>query len=190
MTPPNIISLARLLSVPLIVWLITERETGWAFWLFIGAGISDGIDGFLAKRFDWRTRLGSFLDPLADKALLVSIYVTLGMQGHLPSWLVILVVSRDILIIGAVLLSSFLGHDLKMEPLMISKANTLVQIGFAGLMLADLGHDLALGSILGYGVFLVALTTVVSGASYVVSWTLVVAAWENHRSNHGGGEVR
>jgi cardiolipin synthase len=185
-TPPNIISLARLLSVPLIVWLMDQRAYGWAFWLFVAAGLSDGIDGFLAKRFDWRTRLGSFLDPLADKALLVSIYVTLGMQGHLPSWLVILVVSRDILIIGAVLLSSFLGHDLKMEPLMISKANTLAQIGLAGLMLADLGFGLTLAPLPRYGVFVVALTTVVSGASYVVSWARMVAAWENPRPNGGG----
>lgn len=185
MTPPNIISLARLISVPLIVWLMLEHRYAAAFWLFIAAGVSDGVDGFLAKRFGWRTRLGSFLDPLADKALLVSIYVTLGMQGSLPSWLVILVVSRDILIVGAVLLSLFLGHGLHVEPLRISKANTVAQIGLAGLMLGSMDYGIALEWIVRLGSIVVALTTIASGTSYVAAWVREVAAWESPGPDRG-----
>jgi cardiolipin synthase len=189
-TPPNILSLARLISVPLIVWLMLEHRYAAAFWLFIAAGISDGVDGFLAKRFNWRTRLGSFLDPLADKALLVSIYVTLGMQGSLPSWLVILVVSRDILIVGAVLLSLFLGYGVHVEPLRISKANTVAQIGLAGLMLGSMDYGLALEWIVRLGGIVVALTTIASGTSYVAAWVREMAAWESPGPRDDGDEGR
>jgi cardiolipin synthase len=189
-TPPNIISLARLISVPLIVWLMLEHRYTAAFWLFIAAGISDGVDGFLAKRFGWQTQLGSFLDPLADKALLVSIYVTLGMQGYLPSWLVILVVSRDILIVGAVLLSLFLGHGLHVEPLRISKANTVAQIALAGLMLGAMDYGVALEWVVRLGSIVVALTTIASGTSYVVAWVREMAAGESPGPDRNGDEGR
>jgi cardiolipin synthase len=189
-TPPNIISLARLISVPLIVWLMLEHRYTAAFWLFIAAGISDGVDGFLAKRFGWQTQLGSFLDPLADKALLVSIYVTLGMQGYLPSWLVILVVSRDILIVGAVLLSLFLGHGLHVEPLRISKANTVAQIALAGLMLGAMDYGVALEWVVRLGSIVVALTTIASGTSYVIAWVREMAAWESPSPDRNGDEGR
>ena len=81
---PNLITLARLLSVPLAIWLIVEARYGVAFWVFVGAGVSDALDGYIAKRFDRRTRLGALLDPIADKALLVGVYVTLGIAGQLP----------------------------------------------------------------------------------------------------------
>ena len=96
---PNLITLARLLSVPLTIWLIFSERYGAAFWVFVGAGVSDALDGYIAKRFDRRTRLGAMLDPAADKAMLVGVYVTLGLAGQLPSWLVALVVLRDVLIV-------------------------------------------------------------------------------------------
>ena len=92
------------------MWLIVTHEMTAAFVLFLLAGVSDAADGYLAKRFQWRTELGSYLDPIADKLLLMSIYVTLGFSNHLPAWLVIAVVSRDILIIGAFLLSWVLSR--------------------------------------------------------------------------------
>ena len=107
---PNTLTLARIVLVPLVVWLIVTHEMLAAFVLFLLAGVSDAADGYLAKRFQWRTELGAYLDPIADKLLLVSIYVTLGLSGHLPAWLVIAVVSRDILIIGAFLLSWVLSR--------------------------------------------------------------------------------
>src|SRR5204863_4812848 len=97
---PNLISLGRLLLVPLAISLILDGSYWAAFWVFVAAGISDALDGFIAKRFNWRTRLGALLDPLADKVLLVSVYVTLGMACQVWAWLVVLVVFRDFMIIG------------------------------------------------------------------------------------------
>ncbi len=90
---PNALTLARIIAVPFVVWLIISNEMAAAFALFLLAGASDAADGFLAKRFGWNPELGAYLDPIADKALLVSIYVTLGFSGHLPVWLVIAVVT-------------------------------------------------------------------------------------------------
>ncbi len=126
MTLPNIISLARLLSVPVIVWVLLSGFYLPAFWLFIGASISDGVDGFIAKRFNSVSVLGTYLDPIADKMLLVSIYITLGQMEVLPLWLVILVVSRDILIVGAVMLSFAMDQPVQMAPLMVSLASGLI----------------------------------------------------------------
>ena len=97
---PNLISLMRLLLVPFTVWLILSGAFGWAFATFLIAGVSDGIDGYLARRFDWRTRLGAYLDPLADKALVVSVFVTLGFLKVIPAWLVIIVVSQMFVLIA------------------------------------------------------------------------------------------
>jgi len=101
MNLPNIITLARILLVPVTIWLIVSGEFGFAFLVFISAGIGDGIDGFIARRYNMKTQLGAYLDPLADKVLLVSIYISLGFLQHMPAWLVILVASRDVLIVGA-----------------------------------------------------------------------------------------
>src|SRR3712207_5216865 len=97
--------------------------------------VSDGIDGFIARRFDMRSEFGAHIDPLADKALLVSIYVTLAIAGVLPSWLAIVVVSRDLMIVAAVLLSWVMARPVKIKPLMVSKLNTAAQIGLAALVL-------------------------------------------------------
>lgn len=167
---PNLISLMRLLLVPLTVWLIISDAYGWAFITFMVAGISDGIDGFLARRFDWRTKLGSYLDPLADKALLVSVYVTLGLLREIPAWLVIIVVSRDALIIGAVVLSRLMDHPVHVSPLMISKLNTLAQISFAVAVLGVAAAGRPLGSLVEYGSIPVGLLTVLSGAAYLGAW--------------------
>ena len=98
---PNFITLARVLSVPVIFWLLVNGNSRIAFFVFLCAGISDAVDGYLAKRFKWTTELGAYLDPLADKLLIVSIYIALGVSNEIPLWLVIAVVSRDILILLA-----------------------------------------------------------------------------------------
>jgi cardiolipin synthase (CMP-forming) len=118
---PNIITLGRILLVPFIVWAIASSQMEIAFAIFIVAGVSDAVDGFLAKRFNMASELGALLDPLADKALLVSIYVALGIWGAVPRWIVILVVSRDIMIVTAVIVSWLFGKPIPMKPLMVSK---------------------------------------------------------------------
>lgn len=139
---PNLITIARILLVPIMVWAIASQEMAIAFFLFLAAGLSDAVDGFLAKRFGMTSELGAYLDPLADKVLLVSIYVSLGITEAIPRWLVILVVSRDLLIVGGIMLSWVLSNPIKIRPLMVSKLNTVAQILLAGFVLAALGFRL------------------------------------------------
>jgi cardiolipin synthase len=176
---PNIFSLARLLTVPLIVWLLLDGATQIAFVLFVAAGITDAIDGFIAKNFNARTELGAYLDPLADKALLVSAYVTLGHLGHLPNWLVILVVFRDVLIIGGAVLLQLLTRSMHVRPTMLSKLNTVAQIALAAFVLARLAlgfNDHGVGDGL---VAIVGVTTVLSGMGYLLHWTRRLSGLED-----------
>jgi cardiolipin synthase (CMP-forming) len=156
--------------VPRVVWAITSGEMLIAFLLFVAAGISDAVDGFLAKRFGMTSELGAYLDPLADKVLIVSIYVALGISDAVPRWLVILVVSRDLMIIGAVMLSWLVGKPVEVKPLMISKLNTAAQIFFAGLVLGSLGLQFNPGWTLPATMALVAALTLLSVAAYVREW--------------------
>lgn len=166
---PNLITLARLLSVPVAVWLILNQHFAVAFWLFLIAGASDAVDGFIAKRFRAKSELGAYMDPLADKALLVSVFVTLGYEGVVQSWLVILIVFRDLLIIGGALLLATLTRALRMQPLLISKLNTALQILLAAALLAKAGYGIVDGFTEAL-VHVVAATTILSGAAYVVKW--------------------
>lgn len=170
----NLVTLLRLLLAPVVIWLLLEEQAGMAFGLFLFAGVTDAIDGFIAKRFGQETELGAYLDPIADKALLVSIFVTLGILQELPAWLVLLAVSRDALIIGGVLLSYTLGNPLVMNPLLISKANTVMQIGLVAAILAHMAFaaqpDAMVDLAIGYAVWLTAATTAASGGAYIYTW--------------------
>ena len=168
---PNLITLGRILLVPIVVWAIASPGTMWiAFVLFLAAGVSDAVDGYLAKRFKMTTVLGAYLDPLADKALIVSIYVTLGINHLIPRWLVILVVSRDIMIVGAVVLSWLIGSPVMMKPLLVSKLNTVAQIVFACVVLGSLGFDFEVPLLTTVLMGLVAALTLLSIAAYVAEW--------------------
>lgn len=178
---PNIITVFRIFLVPIVIWLMLDDRMQPAFLLFIIAGVSDGLDGYLAKRHGWQTELGAYLDPLADKALLVSIYVVLGHFSHLPVWLVIAVVSRDILIVGAILLSWVLARPVPMRPLMVSKANTLGQILLAAMVLGDLGFALGLENHVKVMVWVTGGLTVLSAGTYLVHWLVHMASYEEPR---------
>lgn len=175
---PNTLTLGRILLVPLLVWLIIGQEMFAAFLVFVLAGISDAADGFLAKRYGWHTELGAYLDPIADKALLVTIYVTLGVAGYLPLWLVIAVVSRDILIVGAVLLAWMMSRPVIVKPLLISKANTFAQILLAGVVLAELGLGLGLGGLVWVLIWATGTLTIVSACAYFWQWLRHMASYE------------
>lgn len=176
---PNLITLARLLVVPLAVWLILVGRFGVSFWIFVAAGLSDALDGFIAKRFDRRTRLGALLDPIADKTLVVSLYVTLGLSGELPNWLVILVVFRDTMIVGGFLLTQSIAVPKRYDPLYISKINTALQITLLGFVLGRLGLGANAGLLTWLLVCAVAATTVASGLSYLVRWARIIARSEH-----------
>ena len=182
MNLPNIISLARLLTVPVVVYLILHRYDAAAFLLCVAAGVSDAIDGYLAKRLGQASELGALLDPIADKTLLVGVYLSLGHMEHIATWLVILVVSRDLLIVGGVLLLKFSnGGTLRMKPFMISKVNTLVQIVLASLVLAQLGHKFDAGIATTALTYLVAATTLASAGAYLVAWGRHTSSMEAER---------
>jgi cardiolipin synthase len=167
---PNIITLGRILLVPVIVWAIASGEMTVAFAVFAIAGASDAVDGFLAKRFHMTSDIGALLDPLADKALLVSIYVALGIWGAIPRWLVILVVSRDIMIVGAVMVSWLLAKPVAMKPLMVSKFNTAAQVAFAALVLAALSFGFDPGPFDLVLMAAVTILTLLSVGLYLVGW--------------------
>ncbi len=182
MNLPNLITISRILSVPLIVWLIISAQFALAFLVLLAAGISDAADGFIAKRFDQATTLGAYLDPLADKVMLVSVYVALGVLEIFEPWLVILVVSRDILIVGGLLLAWFLDRGMDIRPVFVSKANTAGQIILAAVAigLPSIGHNGSVAIL--YGSLVVAFLTVASGAVYVRDWV-------RHMANENGNGV-
>jgi cardiolipin synthase len=172
---PNLISLARLLLVPLAISLILEGSYWGALGVFVIAGVSDAVDGFIARKFNRRTPLGALLDPLADKVLLVSAYVALGVAGQLWIWLVVLVVFRDIMIVGGFLLIQMITPVPKpIQPILISKVNTGVQVALVWYLLARRGLGAEAGTldfVLGIAV---ALTTVASGLSYLLQWARIL----------------
>ena len=178
---PNIITLGRIILVPIIVWAIVSSQMEIAFAIFVIAGVSDAVDGFLAKRFNMQSELGALLDPLADKALLVSIYVALGIWGAVPRWIVILVVSRDIMIVTAVIVSWLFDKPIPMKPSMVSKLNTVAQVAFAALVLASLGFDFQPKP---YDLILMGFVTVftlVSVSLYLVEWVRHMSTIEANR---------
>ncbi len=168
---PNLISVLRILLVVPVVYLLLQRRFREAMLLFFIAGVSDALDGFLARRFDWRSRLGGILDPLADKVLLVSVFLCLGWLGALPWWLVALVILRDLVIVGGALAYHFTVERLEAEPSLVSKLNTTLQILLALAVVYDLGFS-ELPKLLLWGlIYLVTLTTLLSGIDYVVNWS-------------------
>ncbi|RDD62800.1 CDP-alcohol phosphatidyltransferase family protein [Ferruginivarius sediminum] len=176
---PTGVTLIRILAVPVMVYLILESRYTPAFWLLVGAGISDALDGFLAKRLNAVSRVGSYLDPMADKALIVAVFLSLGHMGQVPVWLVILVVFRDALIVAGAMLYHTLTQALRVEPLKISKANTAAQIVLVGLVLAKLGLGLAIADVTVVATYIVAATTFASGAAYVWTWGRRIFALED-----------
>jgi cardiolipin synthase len=178
MTIPNFITVARFLAVPVIVFALMNADWGFAFVLFALAGISDGIDGFIARHFNQRSHLGAYLDPIADKLLLVSVFVMLAVMGELPRWLVLVVVSRDVLIVLAVMLSSLMDHPVEMKPLFVSKANTAFQIVLATLVLAELAFGFEFPEFRFLLILAVAVLTILSAAAYLVTWLRHMAGLE------------
>ena len=154
--------------VPPLMWLIVTDRVWAAFWIFMAAGLSDALDGYIAKTFNQRTDLGAILDPLADKALLDGIYIALALSGHLPVWLALLVVSRDVMIVTGVMLIRKRDPVFRVRPLIAGKLNTFAQIVLAAMALAIWANIADVSVFLQPMIGLVAAMAVISGASYVV----------------------
>jgi cardiolipin synthase (CMP-forming) len=166
----NLLTVLRFCLVPIVIVSIVNKEWMLALVLFVTAGITDAIDGFIARHFDMRTELGAYLDPLADKALLVSIYVTLAVAGIIPVWIAVLVVSRDIMIVGAVIISWLMDNPVEINPLLLSKANTAGQIAFAAVALSMLAFQSPMPIVMQGGLAIVAALTLASMAAYLATW--------------------
>ena len=158
------------MSVPVLFWLLLNDHPRIAFFLFLAAGVSDAVDGYLAKRFKWTSELGAYLDPLADKILIMSIYIALAVSAQIPLWLVIAVVSRDILILLAVLLSWLLGRPFVIKPLTISKINTAAQLILATTVLGDNAFGLGLDMTRQVLVWITGVSTALSLLAYLRIW--------------------
>jgi len=168
---PNAISLLRILLVAPILLLILNNHFAWALLLFFVAGFSDGIDGYLAKRYDWHTRLGALLDPVADKLLVAGTFITLTYTQHIPVWLAAVVILRDVVIVGGAAAYNFIVTPVQGEPTRISKLNTALQLLFLLFVLSRAGFgwpDRISITVLGAAIL---ITVVISGVDYVWSWS-------------------
>jgi len=174
---PNAISLLRIALIVPILLLILDGAFGWALALFLLAGFSDGLDGYLAKRFDWHTRLGALLDPVADKLLVASLFITLAYTQDIPVWLAAVVILRDVVIVAGATVYNFFVRPVQGEPTRVSKLNTSLQLLFLLFVISRAGFDwpepITL-TVLGASVL---VTVVISGVDYVWSWS--------RRARHG-----
>jgi cardiolipin synthase len=167
---PNFITIGRLALAPAVIAMVADHKWNAAFSIFVVAALSDAVDGWLSKTFDLRTELGAALDPLADKALIVSIYAALAIAGDAPSWLVILVASRDVMILGGVGASWLLSRPVTIRPHILSKAATVAQLSLAGLILAGKAFDFRFEAMESMLIGSVAALTIASASVYLWLW--------------------
>lgn len=168
-TIPNILTIVRILLTPVFVMAYTSENFNLAWILFAIAGLTDALDGFLARIWNQRTELGAMLDPLADKALLVTSFICLALKGWLPIWLTVLVVSRDAIIVGGLAVLSFWGVDVRrrIKPIWISKFTTVAQILLVIFVMIQRSFALDFDLTLDIAVWITAIVTVVSGSAYI-----------------------
>jgi cardiolipin synthase len=169
-TWPNLISLSRLLSLPVIIWLVLADHLTWAFWTMIVAGLSDAVDGYVARILKTPSKVGAYLDPLADKVLLVGLFVLFGYKSFSPTWLVLLVVFRDVMILGGIVLLFIFHKKIKPHPHMISKINTVLQILYIVWVLAQKTYFSDFPAVTNVLILLTATTTILSAFVYMLIW--------------------
>ena len=170
---PNLITLSRIALVPVLILLLKDHRYGMALAVFAVAGVSDALDGYLAKRLGVQSQFGAVLDPVADKLLLVTAYVMLTVLGHIPFWLTLAVASRDVLIVGGYLLYTSHAGPVKMRPSILSKLNTLAQIALVCLILVKQAAHVRWPWLVTTMVYSVLVTTLASGAHYLWSWMVL-----------------
>ena len=163
---PNVLTALRILLAPLTAYFIVEGNDIAALFAFAAAGVSDAVDGFLARRFGLVSRFGEYLDPAADKILMLICFVTLSIMHQAPLWLSVIVIGRDAAIVLGVFLARALSLPVKMEPLVIGKANTVVQIGYIGLLLLLLSFNLEMPQLTFFAAAITATSTLLSWLAY------------------------
>ena len=169
---PNILTLSRIAAAPILILLLRDENFELALILFVLAGLTDGLDGWIAKRFNCASQLGARLDPLADKIIIISAYFMLVLGGMLPFWLVTLVIFRDAVIVGGYLVLTTLDGDIPMQPTKSSKTNTVLQITLVIAVLFENTSWLAIPHTSEFLIYAVALSTIASGVQYVYVWAI------------------
>ena len=172
---PNIITVLRILLVLPTAWLLWHSRYSEAFVLAVIAGASDALDGFLARRFNWLSRFGAAMDPVADKLLVIVLFVVFTLQGHLPLWLAVLVIMRDVVILSGAGFYRLFFEPINFSPTFVSKANTALQLVTLGLLLFGLCEfgmvsELAMRVVNPFCFAALAVLGVWSGVDYVVTW--------------------
>lgn len=175
------LTLLRILLAPFVVILLLQERFSLVLLLFAVAGLSDGLDGYVARRMGQITRLGGFLDPLADKVLIAATVITLTWVGRVPLWFTLTVVARDVLIMAGAAAYRVVTGQLEMSPTVLSKLNTFLQLTLVLAVVLDAAHWLSLAGVLPYACVAVAATTVLSGGEYVVRWGGKALAWKKTR---------
>jgi len=167
---PNSLTVLRIVLVPVIVILLIQGQYGKALVCFIIAGVTDGLDGLIARSFNQMTVVGAYLDPLADKALVISMFTTLAIVGVIPGWLAVVVISRDCIILGGILVMTLMSVDLEIKPSFVSKINTMLQLVtiFFALLLKMDGAEKNFHGAFMFVCWLTAIFTVISGADYLL----------------------
>ena len=183
---PNLITLSRIALAPALVLLLYDGSYVLALAVFVIAGLSDGLDGLIAKRYHYVSRLGAILDPAADKILLVSAYVMLTVLGHLPFWLLIVVAFRDLLIVGGYLVYTSMYGSVQMRPSRVSKLNTFLQLALVVAVLVEQAAGYAYPGTIQVLVYAVLVTTVASGAHYLWIWGVMKEVEPVRRSRTHG----
>ena len=178
---PNLISVGRILLVGPVAWSLVEQRFSLTLVLFTIAGLSDALDGFLAKRFGWTSRLGSLLDPLADKILLITVFVLLAWLAMLPPWLVALALLRELLILGGALAYHVLVGPFAGEPTPASKVNTFLQIVLVIAVLLEQGGMSLPAGLVGWFELAVVSSIVISGVQYIWLWSHRYHDWTTRR---------
>ena len=187
---PNVITLIRIFLVLPIAWLLWENRHLAAFYLTIVAGVSDALDGFLARRFKWTSKFGATMDPLADKFLVAAVFVVFTLQGHIPIWVAVIVLGRDAVILAGAGAYRLFFEPIEFAPTFISKANTAMQIVMLLMLILGLCgfgqiSTLAMQLVDPWCFYLLAVLGVVSGADYVRLWGR--KAWNHGRNRTSGG---
>ena len=180
---PNAICVARMLLVaPLVLWIVEGRYAA-ALVVLVVAGLSDGLDGFLAKRFEWQTRIGGLLDPAADKLLLVAVFVTTTWLGLVPWWLAAAAIGRDVMIaLGALIFRLWFG-PLRGRPTIVSKINTLLQLGYLLGVMMNAAFEFPPEEVVEALAVITLITTLLSGWDYIFAFTR--RAWHEGAPSSG-----
>ncbi|CAN5418931.1 CDP-alcohol phosphatidyltransferase family protein [soil metagenome] len=175
---PNLISCVRLLLIIPLWFAIIHHEYAAAFFLFVIAGVSDGLDGFLARRYGWTSYFGGIVDPIADKLLMMVTYILMVLQNYIPIWLVLAVISRDVIIMAGVVACYYWFTNFQFKASLISKVNTVLQIVLIIMVLINLGLFNLPAELLEKMMYLVLATTVISFLDYFWIWSRrALALW-------------